>query len=54
MDKLGELGKRVNVRSYFRHLKLSISGYNNYNMRELIDWSLAIAECLPRSEVLTN
>lgn len=37
MDKLGKLRKRVDVRSHFRHLKLSISGYSNYNMQELID-----------------
>lgn len=55
MNKLCELGKRVDIRSIFRHLKLlKYLWYNGYHgMLKLPNRSLAIDECLPPSGLLT-
>lgn len=56
MSKLCKLGKRVDIKSIFRHLKLL--KYLWYNVcrgvLKLPNRSLAIAECLPPSGLLTK
>lgn len=53
---MNKLGKRVDIKSIFRHLKLlKYLWYNVYHgVLKLLNRSLAIAERLPPSGLLTN
>lgn len=55
MNKLCKFGKRVDIKSILRHLKLlKYLWYNVYHGTLKLPSSLAIAECLPPSGLLNK